>query len=250
MAQNYLCRPPYSPEVYATLLGLFEDRPRKLLDAGCGPGKITLGLIDRIDTADAIDRSDEMLHVARALPNADSPKIRWIRATIEDAPLNPPYGLIVAGASIQWMDPDRVLPRFGAALANGGLLAVLDGDAPVDAPWEREETTFMIDFLERIDGKRPDWWRNARQRLGEAILVHPGFQRIDRKITAPVEVLQTVEDYLRCQHSRATWSEDHLGEQASAEFDAAMTALLSRYAAHDMLTFAVQTRIEWGRITI
>jgi hypothetical protein len=55
-------------------------------------------------------------------------------------------------------------------------------------------------------------------------------------------------DYLRCQHSRATWSEDHLGEKASAEFDTAMTAILNRYARDGMLAFEVQTRIEWGRV--
>jgi hypothetical protein len=49
-------------------------------------------------------------------------------------------------------------------------------------------------------------------------------------------------------HSRATWSEDHLGAEASREFDAGMTKLLSRYAVAGMLEFAVQTRIEWGRV--
>jgi hypothetical protein len=45
-----------------------------------------------------------------------------------------------------------------------------------------------------------------------------------------------------------TWSEDHLGAEASREFDAGMTKLLSRYAVAGMLEFAVQTRIEWGRV--
>ena len=47
------------------------------------------------------------------------------------------------------------LPRFAGALADGAMLAVLDGDAPVDAPWEREETAFMIDFLEARGERRP-----------------------------------------------------------------------------------------------
>jgi hypothetical protein len=53
---------------------------------------------------------------------------------------------------------------------------------------------------------------------------------------------------LRCQHSRATWSEESLGEKASADFDAAMASILSPYARDGMLTFEVQTRIEWGRV--
>ena len=248
MAANYLFRPPYPAEVYHTLLELMSGHPRILLDAGCGTGKITLGLLDQIDCADAVDPSEAMLQVARTLPGADNAKIRWTHAAIEDAPLAPPYGLIVAASSIHWMDLDRTLPRFADALADGGMLAVLDGDAPVDAPWEREERDFMMDFLEARDGRRPTWWKSARQIFAETVLAHPMFKSLGHRITAPVEFSQSIEDYLRCQHSRATWSEDHLGEKASAEFDAAMTSILNGYARDGMLTFNVQTRIEWGKL--
>jgi hypothetical protein len=69
-----------------------------------------------------------------------------------------------------------------------------------------------------------------------------------KKITSPMRLTQTVTDYLRCEHSRATWSEDSLGEIISAEFDAAMTKLLAPYARDGMLHFSVQTRVEWGRL--
>jgi hypothetical protein len=190
-----------------------------------------------------------MLTVARSLPAAANARIRWIHAAIEDAPLHPPYGLIVAASSIHWMDLDRTLPRFAATLADGAMLTVLDGDAPVDAPWEREETAFMIDFVAAQEGQRPDWWKSMSERLAEPVLVHPMFESVGQRVTAPVEYSQSVEDYVRCQHSRSAWSEDHLGENASAEFDAALTAILNRYARDGMLTFELQTRIEWGRVS-
>jgi SAM-dependent methyltransferase len=249
MAENYVFRPPYSAEVYETLLELMRGQQRILLAAGCGTGKITLGMIDQIDRADAVDPSEAMLRVARTLPGAANAKIRWIHAAIEDTPLEPPYGLIVAASSIHWMDLDRTLPRFADALADGAMLAVLDGDAPVDAPWEREETEFMIEFVTVREGQRPKWWKTVRERFAEPVLVHPQFESFGHRITAPAAFSQSIDDYLRCQHSRATWSEDHLGEKASAEFDVAMTAILNRYARDGMLTFNVQTRIEWGRVT-
>ena len=248
MAENYRFRPPYPTEVYDTLLELMRGRPRILLDAGCGTGKITLRLIDHLDRADAVDPSDAMLRVARISRAAASSKIRWIHASIEDVPLDPPYGLIVAASSIHWMDLDRTLPRFADALAEGAMLAVLDGDAPVDAPWERDETAFMIDFIAAREGQRPQWWKTVRERFAEPVLTHPRFERRGHRITAPVSFSQSIAEYLRCQHSRATWSEDHIGAKASAEFDAAMTAILNRYASDGMLTFNVQTRIEWGRV--
>jgi len=248
MAANYRFRPPYPDEVYETLLELMSGRPRILLDAGCGTGKITLGLIDQIERADAVDPSDAMLSVARSLPGAANAKIRWIHESIENAPLAPPYGLIVAASSIHWMDLDRTLPRFAIALADDAMLAVLDGDAPVDAPWEREETEFMIDFIAAHEGKRPSWWKTARERFAEPVLVHPRFESLGHRLTAPVAFSQSIADYLKCQHSRATWSEEILGEKRSAEFDTAMTGILNRYARDGMLTFEVQTRIEWGRV--
>jgi SAM-dependent methyltransferase len=249
MAANYLFRPPYPAEVYDTLLELLRGHPRIILDAGCGTGKITLGLIAHVDRADAVDPSDAMLRVARALPGAASAKIRWIHAAIEDAPLEPPYGLIVAALSIHWMDLDRTIPRFADALADGAMLAVLDGDAPVDAPWEAEETAFMIEFLAAREGRPRNWWKTMRERLTEPALEHPGFEPVGHRLTAPVAYTQSIADYLRCQHSRAAWSEDHLGEAASAEFDAALTAILQPHARNGMLTFNVQTRIGWGRVT-
>jgi len=38
-----------------------------------------------------------------------------------------------------------------------------------------------------------------------------------------------------------------MGEKLSREFDDAMTAMLTPHARSGMLTFDVQTRIEWGR---
>ena len=155
---NYRFRPDYSKEVYDILVGLLRGHPRSLLDAGCGSGKIVRGLVDQIDRADAVDPSAEMLHMARSLRAGSDPKIRWVCARIEDADLTPPYGLIVAGASIHWMELDRVLPRFRENLAPGAFLALLDGDAPIDPPWEGESTRFMLDFLEETNGERPQWW--------------------------------------------------------------------------------------------
>src|SRR5277367_4875739 len=96
MAANYLFRPPYPPEVYDTLLELMRGHPRVLLDVGCGTGKITLGLIDQIDRADAVDPSAARMRVGRGRPAAHSAQIRWIHGGIEDAQLKPPCGLIVA----------------------------------------------------------------------------------------------------------------------------------------------------------
>ena len=247
MAENYRYRPPYSDEVFATLLGLIRDRPRAVLDAGCGPGKIARAIVDSVDCIDAVDPSAEMIRVGTSRPGGDNPKIRWLNDRIEDAALSPPYALIVAGASFHWMRPDIALRRFSEVISPNGMFAILDGDAPIDAPWAAEEQAIMIDLVTKLEGKRPGWWLSAKQRMGLPLIEHPQFSRVESKITSPMTFTQSIADYLHCLHSRATFSEAHLGEELSREFDSAITDLLSRYAVDGMVTYDVQTRLEWGR---
>jgi SAM-dependent methyltransferase len=246
VAQNYVHRPPYSPEVTDTLLALLPPTSRAVLDAGCGPGKIALGLRERVERVDAVDPSEEMIAVGRALPGGDDPKIDWICAKLEDAALHPPYGLITCGVSFHWMDADIALSRFAEALAPGGSLALVSGDGPADPPWHDAEVELMSDFIERLQGKRPQFLATGRAALERPVLEHPRFRRAGVRITAPHPVRQSVDDYLACQHSRATWSIDHMGLEMTAEFDARMRALLAPHARDGVLDYVVQTRVEWG----
>jgi SAM-dependent methyltransferase len=247
VARNYVYRPAYSPEVFDTLTGFLPDACREVLDAGCGPGKLALGLAAAAQRVDAVDPSAEMIAVGRELPGGRDPKIRWIEAKIEDAPLAPPYGLIVAGVSFHWMDGDVALTRFAQALAAGGVFALVGGDAPVDPPWHDAELELMLQFIERLQGKRPEFLSTGRAALERPLLEHPRFEKRGAKITAPFAVRQSIDDYLLCQHSRATWSIDFMGEEMTAEFDRRLHDVLSPHAAGGMLDYVVQTRIEWGR---
>jgi len=246
VAEHYRFRPAYSPEVIDALLSLVVE-PRAVLDAGCGPGKLAFALSGRVARVHAIDPSEEMLRLARADPDGTDRKITWTLARVEEAALEPPYGLIVAGAAIHWMDLDRVLPRFAAALAPDGVLAMVDGDAPIGAPWEAAENALFSDFIERLQGAPPKFAATRLEQLERPFIVHPLFERSGSRITAPWPVTQSIDDYLRCQHSRATWSEDYMGAALTEEFDARMRALLAPHAPGDMLHYAVRSRLEWGK---
>jgi len=246
VAENYRHRPPYSPEVIDTFLSLLVE-PRTVLDVGCGPGKLTFALVDQVEGVDAVDPSEEMLRLARAEPHGADPRIRWMLGRTEDASLGGPYGLVVAGASIHWMDLEIVLPRFAQVLAPSGILAMVDGDAPIGAPWEAEEKALFIDFIERLQGAPPKFPATPLLGLERPILEHALFRRMGGKITAPWPVMQSVDDYLGCQHSRATWSEDYMGAAMAAEFDAKMRALLAPHASSGMLRYEVRSRLEWGK---
>jgi SAM-dependent methyltransferase len=246
VARNYVHRPPYSPEVFDTLAGLLPGSSRAVLDAGCGPGKIALGLRAHVARVDAVDPSGEMIAVGRALPGGDDPKITWVCARLEDAALHPPYGLVACGVSFHWMDAEAALSRFAEVLAPGGAFALVSGDAPADPPWHDAERELFAEFIERLQGKRPEFPATSRALLDRPLLDHPRFRRLGAKITAPHPVRQPVDDYLTCQHSRATWSVDFMGADMAAEFDARLRALLLPHARGGLLDYVVQTRVEWG----
>ena len=133
------------------------------------------------------------------------------------------------------------------AFAPGGVLAMVDGDAPIGAPWEAEEDALFSDFIERLQGAPPRFPPSRLQQLERPFISHPSFQRLGSKITAPWPVTQSVDDYLRCQHSRATWSEDYMGPALAEEFDMCMRALLAPHAPSGALHYTVRSRLEWGK---
>src|SRR5215211_3687182 len=102
----YQYRPTYPPETFTFLPNLIPltVRQRTVLDAGCGTGFIARHIAPFVDYVDAVDVSEAMIMTAQTLPGGDRSTIRWIAAPIETAPLRGPYALIVAAASLHWMD--------------------------------------------------------------------------------------------------------------------------------------------------
>jgi trans-aconitate 2-methyltransferase len=110
------------------LLSLVHLQPRmRVVDLGCGTGKLTRVLHARLDAHDTvgIDRSDKMLEPARAETQPHG--LRFETGTIEgfaeraDADR---FDLIFSNAAYHWVaDHDTLVPRLAARLAPGGQLA-------------------------------------------------------------------------------------------------------------------------------
>ena len=245
VAALYRHRPPYSEEVYALVEDPAGARGRRILDCGAGTGKIARELVARGFEVDAVDPSAEMIRTGRRLSHGEDPKLCWIEGPIEEVALRGGYALAVAGASFHWFDADRVLPRLHDLLEPDAFLAVLDGDGAWQSPWADAEEAVMIDFVTRMQGSRPVWHRvdieDAR------ILEHPLFGPRGERVTAPASVRQTVEDYIACQHSRATFTHEVMGPELADAFDAALRGVLEDHADSGWLRYACRTRIEWGR---
>jgi SAM-dependent methyltransferase len=122
-------RPAYSPELEAVLTqeaGL--DGNGWLLDAGCGPGVLTVRLADLFGQAVGLDPDAGMLAEARrAAAEKTVRNIRWVQGLAEDLPAVAPgpYRLVTFGQSFHWTDEQRVAETVYDLLEPGGTLALI-----------------------------------------------------------------------------------------------------------------------------
>lgn len=99
------------------------DRPRRVVDLGCGPGNSTELLIERFPDAKVVglDSSPDMLRQARER----LPRCTFSQADISTWSPDAETDLLFGNAVFQWVpDHAAVLRRLLSALPAGGVLAV------------------------------------------------------------------------------------------------------------------------------
>jgi trans-aconitate 2-methyltransferase len=102
-----------------------SERPRFVVDLGCGPGNLTRTLTERWPGARVlgVDNSAEMLEKAGNL--AVPGRLEFAQRDISTWSANEPADLIISNAAFQWVGHHEVLiPRLVKMLATGGTLAV------------------------------------------------------------------------------------------------------------------------------
>lgn len=98
-----------------------------VLDAGCGTGRVTAHLIERLPRGRviAVDASAAMVREARAYLDGRA-DVR--QADLLELELDPPVDAILSTATFHWvLDHDRLFAHLHAALRPGGLLVAQCG---------------------------------------------------------------------------------------------------------------------------
>jgi SAM-dependent methyltransferase len=122
-------RPPYSPQLEAVLseeAGL--DGRGRLLDAGCGPGILTVRLAPLFEGVVGLDPDADMLTEGRRAAEEEGlANVRWVQAPAEDLPTAAPgpYRLVTFGQSFHWTNEERVAEAVYDMLGPGGSLALI-----------------------------------------------------------------------------------------------------------------------------
>ena len=238
-AERYDLRPPHPAETFELLASLVIDSPSVVLDAGCGPGDLARHLAHLVDRVDAVDRSAAMIAKGQTLPGGDADNLRWIHAPIEDAALDPPYALVVAGESIHWFDWQATLRRFFEMLSTRGWLAVVYRDWLRD-PRLREQ---LLPIYSR-HGANPDF---APLEPVKELQLRGLFETVGEHTTSPVSWTPTREELIGCHHSQNGFVLEkmrdpaHFDEEIGEVVDNLVPVLGGRYQLDVVAT------ITWGR---
>lgn len=126
---------------FADLLARVDaPAPRLVVDLGCGPGELTLGLAQRWPDARVVgvDSSPQMLERARELDTEG--RVEWVEERAEDwdpAGAGSGVDVLVTNATLQWVPTHlRLIPSWVGALAPGGTFA-MQVPSNFDAPSHR-----------------------------------------------------------------------------------------------------------------
>jgi trans-aconitate 2-methyltransferase len=141
------------------VLGRLELRgDETVLDAGCGSGRITEALIERLPDGRviALDASQSMVDAARErLPGADVRKVDLLELELDE-----PVDAILSTATFHWIgDHERLFARLRAALRPGGrLVAQCGGEGNIDVLRGHANDVLAGEpYAERFQGFRAPW---------------------------------------------------------------------------------------------
>ena len=130
-----------------------------VLDAGCGTGRVTAALVERLPRGRviAVDGSPAMVEEARKRLPAE---VDVREADLLELDVEEPLDAIVSTATFHWItDHDRLFARLRDALAPGGRLVAQCGGAGNVAPVKEAgfELARRAPYAEHLGGWQGDW---------------------------------------------------------------------------------------------
>ena len=209
----------------------------RVLDAGCGTGRLTAQLLERLPRGRVVclDRSRNMLEEARRGLPAD--RTTFVCAALPRIPLREAVDVVFSTATFHWvLDHPALFRAIRAALRPGGRLHAQCGGGPNLARVHARERVLMRQppFAEWFERWTLPWEfadaETAARRLAEA-----GFTDIETSLEAAPVVLPDATRY----HDFLTTVifRDHLAYLPTEALRHAFIAELTRQAAEEETPF-------------
>ncbi|MFG5382989.1 class I SAM-dependent methyltransferase [Yoonia sp. R2-816] len=239
----YLYRPPYPQQIYDLIVSHSPSRGR-ILDLGCGHGKIARPMSQHFSSVTAVDPSANMLALGKSLEFGAATNLEWVESYAETAPLTGRYDTVVAALSIHWMNHEDLFAKLSKHLKTRHLFAIIEGDGAHKPPWESDWQTFHEKWVPKLTGKpfHPNKDRSFWEKYLDYVDVNETYEVVSDAFH------QSIEDFILSQHSRDTFAISKLGNDLKS-FDQELRELLSPFAnANGDLEFQSYTKLTTATI--
>jgi SAM-dependent methyltransferase len=239
LAAAYVMRPDYAADAIDALCALTGARPGHLVcDVGAGVGHLTLPLLDRGLTVDAVEPNDAMREIGRGR-TADRTGVAWFDGTGE-ATGRPAgrYDLVTFGSSFNVTDRSLAMVETARIGKPGAWFACMWNHRNLDDPFQAEVEAMIHALV-------PGYDYGTRREDQTAVIEGSGLfgpvERIEGRILHTVPAA----DWVRAWESHAT-----LQRQAGDRLPAVLAAI-GDFVANRGLTAVVvpyTTRIWAARL--
>jgi trans-aconitate 2-methyltransferase len=150
-----------------------------VMDAGCGSGRVTAHLLERLPDGRVlcVDASRSMIDKAR---DALGDRADYVVADLAELEVPEPVGAVFSTATFHWLpDHERLFARLHAALEPGGRLVAQCGGAGNVAEHARNilEVAMRPEFASHFDGMDM-MWNFATPEETEERLRGAGFEQV------------------------------------------------------------------------
>ena len=220
-------RLPYPPALLDDLIArLGPIEAGRMIDLGCGPGRVALALAGRFAEVWAIDFEPEMIALGRAeAARRGIAHVRWLVGAAEalEAPAGA-FDLVTAGESFHRLDQALITSRSLGWLRPGGVMAIMGGEGAINgtAPWQLAAQAVVKRFSDRPSPSGPTPTDDIAR--SEALLRAVGFVDVT-SVAFMLEHDWTAETIIGHLYSTSYASRAVIGARAPM-FEAELTAAL------------------------
>jgi len=179
---------------------LHVNGDERAIDAGCGSGRLTGDLMERLPNGRliAIDRSWNMLMTARAnLRPVLGSRVSFVQVSLPDLPFAGWADLVFSTATFHWVkDHPALFARIFNALRSGGRLHAQCGGGPnLRRAHELAEEIMHSSRFDRFFVDWPGPWEFANAEVTADRLKKAGFADIETSLEEAPTTLATEADY-------------------------------------------------------
>ncbi|MET0650755.1 MAG: methyltransferase domain-containing protein [Pyrinomonadaceae bacterium] len=213
-----------------------------VMDAGCGTGRLTAGLLERLARGRvvAVDLSQNMLEEARAhLSPRFGGKVAFVRADLAALPFDESFDGVFSTAAFHWVpDHPRLFRSLYASLKSGGWLVAQCGGGPNIARLMRRASVLMATepYAAHFSG-----WKDSKVFADDVTaaghLSAAGFTYVETSLEAAPTVLSGADEFR--EFLTTVNMHSHLARLPEGSLRRRFVEELTEQAAHDDLPYSL-----------